>query len=293
MTQRSQHDPVPAVAETLDDVRQFVQAAHQAGKTIGFVPTMGALHAGHVSLMERARSECDCVIVSIFVNPTQFGPNEDFHRYPRPRQKDLEICGGAGADMVFYPTVEVMYPAGFRTYVEVQGLSDILEGAIRPGHFRGVATVVAKLFLITGADRAYFGQKDYQQQLLIQTMTRELNIPTQVVTCPTHRHPDGLAMSSRNAYLSAEERQTGLSLSRVLFDLQQKIDQGERDLSRLQHDFANLLKSVPGIVLDYAVIVDPETLGELTSIKSKMVALVAARVGTTRLIDNLILQLPD
>ena len=289
MTQRAPGSSRPAVGETVDEIRTMVLAARRSGKTIGFVPTMGALHAGHVSLIERARAECDLVITSIFVNPTQFGPNEDFQRYPRPREKDLQICGDAGADIVFYPSVDVMYPAGFRTCVEVQGLSEILEGAIRPGHFRGVATVVTKLFLIVAADRAYFGQKDYQQQLIIRIMTRELNIPTDVITCPTLRDPDGLAMSSRNAYLSSDERQRGLCLSRALFDLQKQLNAGEQDLNRLTERFRNQIVSTAGVSLDYAVIVDPGSLAELTEIQPQMVALVAARVGTTRLIDNLIL----
>ena len=290
MTQRDSRLRTPDVAETLAEIRELVLAARRAGKTIGFVPTMGALHAGHVSLVERARAECDLVVASIFVNPTQFGPNEDFQKYPRPRERDLKICGDAGADIVFYPSVEVMYPAGFRTFVEVEGLSEILEGAIRPGHFRGVATVVAKLFLIVGADRAYFGQKDYQQQLLIRTMTRELNLPTEVITCPTLRDPDGLAMSSRNAYLTPEERQRGLCLSKALLDVERKLAAGETDLGRLQRQLHDPIAATPGVVLDYAVIVDAETLNELTAIQSEMVALVAARVGTTRLIDNLILR---
>ena len=290
MTQRDSRLRTPDVAETLAEIRELVLAARRAGKTIGFVPTMGALHKGHMSLIERARTECDFVVASIFVNPTQFGPNEDFQKYPRPRHQDLKMCGDAGADIVFYPSVEVMYPAGFRTFVEVEGLSEILEGAIRPGHFRGVATVVAKLFLIVGADRAYFGQKDYQQQLLIRTMTRELNLPTEVITCPTLRDPDGLAMSSRNAYLTPEERQRGLCLSKALLDVERKLAAGETDLGRLQRQLHDPIAATPGVVLDYAVIVDAETLNELTAIQSEMVALVAARVGTTRLIDNLILR---
>ena len=282
-----------AFSETVDGIRASVRAARRAGKTIGFVPTMGALHKGHMSLIERARSECDFVVASIFVNPTQFGPNEDFQKYPRPRHQDLKMCGDAGADIVFYPSVDVMYPAGYRTFVDVQGISEILEGAIRPGHFRGVATVVTKLFQIVAADRAYFGQKDYQQQLLIRIMTRELNIPTEIVTCPTLRDPDGLAMSSRNAYLSPDERQRGLCLSQALFEVQRKLDAGDRDLVQIGQQFREQIAATSGVALDYALIVDAETLAELTSIQSEMVALVAARVGSTRLIDNLVLQMRD
>ena len=291
MTTTSLHSPTPAVAETLVEIRHRILAARQSGKSIGFVPTMGALHAGHVSLIERARTESDLVVVSIFVNPTQFGPQEDFQRYPRPREQDLKICGQAGADLVFYPTVDVIYPAGFRTFVEVQGLSEILEGAIRPGHFRGVATVVTKLFLIAGADRAYFGQKDYQQQLLIRIMSRELNLPTEVITCPTRRDPDGLAMSSRNAYLTPEQRQQGLCLSRAMFEVQRQLDAGQQDLGLLVQSLRKQIEDTAGVKLDYAVIVDSESLAELNAIQPNMVALVAAQVGTTRLIDNLILRM--
>ncbi|MBS0201728.1 MAG: pantoate--beta-alanine ligase [Planctomycetes bacterium] len=280
------------VAESVDEVRAAVRRARQAGKIVGFVPTMGALHVGHVSLMQRARAECDLVVTSIFVNPTQFGPSEDFTRYPRPRETDLQICGESGVDVVFYPTVETMYPAGHRTYVEVGGLSEILEGAIRPGHFRGVATVVTKLFNIVQADRAYFGQKDYQQQTLIRVMTRELDLPTEVITCETIRDPDGLALSSRNAYLSPAERQSGLSLSRALRTADALVAGGERDVKRLEAAMRRELESTPGVKIDYAVIVHHESLAELTAAEPTMVALVAATVGSTRLIDNWILRLP-
>jgi pantoate--beta-alanine ligase len=291
MTHRIEPSPTPVVAETLAEIRASMTDSRNSGKTVGFVPTMGALHAGHVSLIERARSECDTVVVSIFVNPTQFGPNEDFRRYPRPRDLDLKICGDAGADIVFYPSVEVMYPVGYRTFVEVQGLSDILEGAIRPGHFRGVATVVTKLFMIVLADRAYFGQKDYQQQLLIRTMSDELNIPTRIVTCPTLRDPDGMAMSSRNAYLSADERQRGLCLSQALNDVAHLVEAGERDIRRLQRHLCERMSATPGVIVDYGVIVDAGTLSDITEAVPEMVALVAARVGSTRLIDNRVLRL--
>lgn len=280
------------VADTGDEVRAGVRAARRTGQMVGFVPTMGALHVGHVSLIERARSECGFVVVSIFVNPTQFGPHEDFDRYPRPRETDLRMCREAGADLVFYPTVETMYPVGHRTFVEVGGLSEILEGAIRPGHFRGVATVVTKLFNTVQADRAYFGQKDYQQQTLIRVMARELDIPTEVVTCETIRDPDGLALSSRNAYLSPDERQSGLSLSRALRIAEQLVANGTCDVRRLESAMRDEIERTPGVVLDYAVVVHPESLTELTAAAPTMVALVGARVGKTRLIDNLILRRP-
>ena len=280
------------VAESVADVRAAVAAAKRAYHAVGFVPTMGALHAGHASLIERARAECGFVAVSIFVNPTQFGPNEDFNRYPRPRERDLELCANAGADLVFYPSVETMYPPGHRTFVEVSGLSDVLEGKIRPGHFRGVATIVTKLFLIVLADKAYFGQKDYQQQMLIRVMARELDIPTEVITCPTLRDPDGLAMSSRNAYLTPAERQAGLSLSQALRLAEQSFARGERNVIRVEAAMRSHIEATPGAVLDYAVIVHPETLSELTVAEPEMVALLAARFGTTRLIDNVVLQIP-
>jgi pantoate--beta-alanine ligase len=280
------------VAESVADVRTAVNDARRAGRSIGFVPTMGALHAGHVSLIEQARRECDFVVVSIFVNPTQFGPHEDFNRYPRPRELDLELCANAGANVVFYPSVETMYPPGYRTFVEVNGLSEVLEGAIRPGHFRGVATVVTKLFLIVLADKAFFGQKDYQQQLLIRVMTRELNVPTEIVTCPTLRDPDGLAMSSRNVYLSPTERQAGLSLSQALRLAEHSFTAGERNVKRVEAAMQSHIEATPGAVLYYAVIVHPETLGSLELVAPEMVALIAARFGTTRLIDNMLLRIP-
>lgn len=281
------------VAETVSAVREAVRRAKAAGLQVGFVPTMGALHVGHVSLMERARAECGYVAVSIFVNPTQFGPNEDFNRYPRPREADLRMCHAAGADLVFYPTVETMYPEGHRTFVEVSGLSDILEGAIRPGHFRGVTTVVTKLFNIVQADRAYFGQKDFQQQSIIRVMARELDMPTEVITCETIRDPDGLALSSRNAYLSESERKAGLALSRALRLAECMVAEGGQEILQIESAMQQELENTSGIKLEYAVIVNFETLKKLTVAEPRMVALVAARVGTTRLIDNMILRLPS
>lgn len=278
------------VAETVEQVREAVRSARAADRSIGFVPTMGALHAGHRSLMDASRRECDFHIVSIFVNPTQFGPHEDLARYPRPRDADLELCRAAGIDLVFYPPVEVMYPPNYRTFVEVAGLSSLLEGAVRPGHFRGVATVVTKLLLIAGADRAYFGQKDYQQQTIIRVMTSELNLPTEIRVCPTLRDSDGMAMSSRNAYLTPEQRQAGRSLSRALHLAQRIVDSGERSVATIERAMHEILAGTPGVEPDYAVLRHPDTLEELTEILPAMVALIAARVGTTRLIDNQVLQ---
>ncbi len=278
------------VYERVSDIRAAVLALRQQGRTAGFVPTMGALHAGHVSLMQASRKDCDATAVSIFVNPTQFGPNEDFQRYPRPRDADLELCEQAGVDLVFYPQVEEMYPSGPQTTIEVAGLSDVWEGAIRPGHFRGVATVVAKLFLAAPAEKAYFGQKDYQQQLILRRMVRDLHFPVEIVTCPILRDADGLALSSRNAYLSPEERRVGLAIPQALGEAKRAFESGQRNPCELQKLLRSGLTSEPGLTVDYAVVVDAETLAELDAPQPRMVALVAARAGKTRLIDNEVLE---
>jgi pantoate--beta-alanine ligase len=276
------------IAQQLADVRQAVREARRRGQTVGCVPTMGALHAGHESLIRACREECGFTAATIFVNPTQFGPQEDFARYPRPGEEDLSRCRGAGVDLVFLPAVELIYPAGFSTHVEVEGLSQILEGAVRPGHFRGVATVVLKLLNIVAPDRAYFGRKDFQQQLLVRKMCRELDLPVEIRTCATVREPDGLALSSRNRYLSADERQTALCLYQSLQLAQQRLTRGDEDVRAIAGDMRKLLETA-GARPDYAVIADPETLVELTAPMENMVALVAARVGRTRLIDNLLI----
>lgn len=284
------------VTEQIDEVRRRIAAARRDSLQIGLVPTMGALHDGHISLIKAARAECGFVVATIFVNPTQFGPNEDFTRYPRPIEQDLESCRAAGVDLVFQPEVKAIYPEGFTTSVDVGGISTVLEGAHRPGHFRGVATVVLKLFNIVNADVAYFGQKDYQQQLLIKTMCRELNLPIRIHTCPTVREPDGLALSSRNRYLSADERKTALGLSQALRLAESRCKAGETNLSQVRDEMRARLESAPGVVIDYATIADPKTLEELKTPRHHMVALVAARVGTTRLIDNMpihLSQTPD
>jgi pantoate--beta-alanine ligase len=274
------------IAQQVADVRQAVRNARRREETVGCVPTMGALHAGHESLIQACRAECGFTAVTIFVNPTQFGPQEDFARYPRPLEDDVAICRRAGVDLVFAPAVETVYPAGFSTYVEVEPLSRILEGASRPGHFRGVATVVLKLLNIVQPERAYFGQKDYQQQLLVRRMCRELDLPVEIRTCPTIREPDGLALSSRNRYLSATERQTALSLYRSLRLAAEQLERGATDVRAIQGEMRRLLEMAAARP-DYVIIADAETLEEVTSPSANMVALVAARVGTTRLIDNL------
>ncbi len=274
------------------DVHAAIRKARTQGLTIGCVPTMGALHAGHASLIQRAREECSCVVATIFVNPTQFGPNEDFSRYPRTLEADLEICRQAGADLVFTPSTSDMYSQDAETIVRVNRLSTVLEGAQRPGHFDGVTTVVSKLFLITEPDRAYFGQKDFQQQLIIRRMVRDLNFPVQIVTCPIVREPDGLAMSSRNRYLSPTERRTATAISQALWFAESLAAQPGNSPDSVAKALHQRLTSVPGIELQYALLADPETLAEIpphTPI-STAVALVAARVGTTRLLDNHILK---
>jgi pantoate--beta-alanine ligase len=272
------------------ETQQWVLEHHRAGRRVGVVPTMGALHAGHLSLVERSRRECDATVVTIFVNPKQFGPKEDFSRYPRQMERDLELLAPLGVDVVFAPTPADMYPARFATTVKVAAVTDRWEGSVRPEHFAGVTTVVLKLLNIVPADRAYFGRKDYQQYVVVRRMAADLNLPTEIVACPTVREADGLAMSSRNAYLSADERRRGLVLSRSLELAREMFAGGERDAVEIRDAVRRTIAGEPGVQLDYATVVDGETLEELSQIDSAAVVLVAARVGTTRLIDNEILQ---
>lgn len=277
------------VTAEIAQLRQAVAVARRGGHWIGCVPTMGALHAGHVSLMRQARADCDFVIVTLFVNPTQFAPTEDLAKYPRPFESDCEQCRAAGADLLFHPSVESVYPPGFTTFVEVEGLTTRWEGASRPTHFRGVTTVVTKLLNLTQPDKAYFGQKDFQQQAVIRRMCRDLDIPTDIVTCPTVRDPDGLALSSRNVYLSPAERTSGLSLYRSLCLVRDRVRAGEKNLSAIRLAMRAEMEQTPGVAVDYATIADPDSLVELSEPQPRMVALVAARVGPTRLIDNLLI----
>lgn len=272
------------------EIHDLVRNAQKRGGRVGFVPTMGALHAGHLSLIAAARSECDFVVASIFVNPAQFGPREDFTKYPRPLDADLKLCTEAGVDAVFHPASETMYPQGYATYVEVTGLSEVLEGKHRPGHFRGVTTIVLKLFQIVPADFAYFGQKDYQQQTIIRRMCAELNLPIEIRVCPTLREADGLALSSRNVYLSPDERRSALALSRSLRLAEERVLAGETNLTSIRHEMLDLLAGTPHVCVDYATLIHPETLDEVERVLPRMVAIVAARVGATRLIDNLIIK---
>lgn len=279
-------------SEHIAETRRLVADAKARGLTVGCVPTMGALHEGHLSLIEAARRDCGFVVATVFVNPTQFGPGEDFEKYPRPLEADLDACRRAGVHLVFHPQPSTMYPEHDSTIVEVQGLSTILEGEHRPGHFRGVATVVTKLLNIVGADRAYFGQKDYQQQLLIRTMCRDLQMPVQIVTCPIIRDADGLALSSRNVYLSADERQAALALSQSLNLAAEAIAAGHTDLSAIRRRMLDHLAKAGVVRIDYATIADTQTLAELATPQEEMVALVAAHVVQTRLIDNRVIRIP-
>ncbi|MEO1999807.1 MAG: pantoate--beta-alanine ligase [Planctomycetaceae bacterium] len=279
------------VSTTVDDVRLQVDVARRSGHVIGLVPTMGALHAGHLSLMRRAREESGFVVVSVFVNPLQFGPHEDFEAYPRVWDTDLDVCRDLEVDLVFRPAVPDIYPSGSSTRVDVERMGTPLEGQHRPGHFQGVATVVTKLFNIVRPDVAFFGQKDYQQQLLIRTMCRDLNLPIDIRMCPTVREPDGLALSSRNVYLSPAERSRAVVLSQALTRACEQLRQGAC-VAQVREHLSTQLESTPGLDIDYAVIVDPLTLVEHDDPLEEYVILVAAHVGPTRLIDNMIAPVP-
>jgi pantoate--beta-alanine ligase len=257
--------------------------------SVGFVATMGCLHEGHLSLVRAARQRDDHVVVGIFVNPTQFGPDEDYERYPHDPERDLALLRPEGADAVFLPSVEEIYPQGDSTFVEVAGLSEVLEGAHRAGHFRGVTTVVSKLFHIVQPRRAYFGQKDAQQLVVIRRMARDLRLDVEIVSLPTVREPDGLAMSSRNAYLSTQEREAALVLSKALRRVEQLFADGERDGERLRAAMRGLIAQEPLARLDYVSVADTETLRELEQVEGPALASLAAHIGDTRLIDNVTL----
>jgi pantoate--beta-alanine ligase len=274
------------------EVRAALAPARRAGRTIGLVPTMGALHEGHLALIGAAREECDEVVVSVFVNPTQFNEASDLQAYPRDEARDVELAQGAGADLVFAPTVEEMYPRGFATSVRVGGVTETLEGAQRGAeHFAGVATVVTKLLSIVGPDVAYFGQKDVQQTVVLRRLVADLNLPVRLVVVPTVREPDGLALSSRNVRLSPAERERALSLSRGLRAAQRAHADGERGAARLVQLAAAELEAA-GVTPEYLVVVDPLTLTDLQRVDGDALIAVAARVGDTRLIDNALLETP-
>jgi len=277
------------LVSTVADARSAVRAARRDGKRIGLVPTMGALHDGHISLVRAARQRCDFVAVSIFVNPTQFGPKEDFSKYPRTLEADRQKLQAEKVDLIFAPPVEEMYPPGSVTVVTAEGITDRLDGASRPGHFRGVTTVVAKLFHILEPDVAFFGQKDAAQAAIIRRMVRDLIFPVEIVVAPIVREADGLALSSRNVYLSPSERKQALVLSRALREIQSRFGAGERSSAKLIEAARQVFASEPQVRVDYIELVDPETLESVPSAETGTLAAVAAFVGSTRLIDNLLL----
>jgi pantoate--beta-alanine ligase len=277
------------IVRTVAETRAALRALRSKGLTIGLVPTMGALHAGHLSLVRAAREQCDAVAVSIFVNPTQFGPKEDFSKYPRTFDADCELLEEEKVDVLFAPGVDEMYLSGSTTFVTVDEIGDRLDGASRPGHFRGVATVVAKLFHIVGPDKAYFGQKDAAQVAVLRRMVRDLNFPLEMVACPTVRESDGLAMSSRNRYLLPEDRTHALVLSRALFRTEERVADGTFAAQTLVEDAVAALAAEPHVRLDYFRIVDPDTLLDVEDVCNGALIAVAAFVGSTRLIDNILI----
>lgn len=278
------------ICPTVEEIRSASRAARREGKRVGFVPTMGALHDGHLSLVRAAKAQCDIVIVSIFVNPTQFGPTEDLARYPRPFERDCALLEKEGVGLLFAPSVEEMYPQGALTFVTVEELSSKLDGKSRPGHFRGVTTVVSKLFLAVEPDKAFFGQKDAAQVAVIRRMVHDLKFPVEIVVCPIVREPDGLAMSSRNAYLDPQQRKAALVLSRSLAEVEKLFARGEREARTLADAGKREIAAEPGVRLDYFEVVDPETLDPVDRLSKPTLIAVAAYVGTTRLIDNVVLQ---
>jgi pantoate--beta-alanine ligase len=275
--------------QTIAEMKAACRRFTRAGKTLGFVPTMGALHEGHLLLVQASRSRCDATAASIFVNPLQFGPTEDLRKYPRTLERDAELLERLGVDLLFIPTVEEMYPAGAKTHVRVEGLSDKLDGASRPGHFRGVTTVVTKLFEIVRPDCAFFGQKDAAQVAVLRKMVNDLDMDVEMVVCPIVREKDGLAMSSRNIYLTREQRQQALVLHRTLMRVQMLAEQGERDAVRLSEIARQVIAEEPGARLDYVAIVDPETLDPVAGVAQGALVAVAAYFGATRLIDNILI----
>jgi pantoate--beta-alanine ligase len=285
---------MPELVNTIAETREKIAAARTAGLTIGLVPTMGALHEGHLSLLRRARADCGYVVVSVFVNPTQFGQGEDLDKYPRILQQDLELCDREKADLVFAPTDKEMYPPGFVTYVEPdESLGGRLCGASRPTHFRGVDTVVLKLFNICSPDKAYFGQKDYQQSVIIRKMAEDLNLDIEVITCPTVREEDGLAISSRNSYLDPDERAQATCLHKALLAAREAVEQEKiTDPELVKSRMISIIETSPSAKIDYVEFIDADSLESLESLDGRVVAAMAVFVGSTRLIDNMILNTP-
>ncbi len=300
--------------ESIAELREALRGVREQGRRVGFVPTMGALHEGHLSLVRRARAECGCVVVSIFVNPTQFAPGEDYERYPRPIEADLESCRKEGVDLVFCPTAAAMYPPGSATTVAVRGMTETLCGPHRPGHFDGVTTVVAKLFNVVQPDAAYFGQKDAQQAVVIRRMTRDLCWPIEIVVCPTVREADGLAMSSRNAYLDAAQRKQAAALYRALTWARERIEGGrssprrhgdtekkegvesrrggQRDAAELVRGIRERITSAGPCMIDYVEIVDADELTPKERVEGRCLIALAVRIGPARLIDNVVVDGP-
>jgi pantoate--beta-alanine ligase len=277
------------ICDTINEMRSACRGARRGGKRLGFVPTMGALHEGHLSLVRAAMASCDVVAASIFVNPTQFGPNEDLDKYPRSFERDRERLEGEGVELLFAPSIEEMYPAGAVTWVTVETLSDKLDGRSRPGHFRGVTTVVAKLFHIVEPDAAFFGQKDAAQVAIVRRMARDLHFPVEIVACPIVREADGLAMSSRNAYLDGQQRKQALVLHRALMRVKKSWEAGERNAVKLVAAGREEVAAEKSARLDYLEIVDADSLDAVDDVANGALVAVAAVVGTTRLIDNVLL----
>ena len=276
------------VAETIESIRALIRTARSSGKSIGLVPTMGALHIGHISLIEAALKKCDYVVVSIFVNPTQFVPGEDYEKYPRPFEADLEICKKTGVDAVFAPAPSEMYPDETLTWVNVEKLTEPLCGQFRPGHFRGVTTVCSKLFNIVTPDIAFFGQKDAQQAIVIRRMVADLNISLEIVICPTIREPDGLAVSSRNKYLTQQQKKDAANIYKSLTKCREMIDAGLKDVSKIIAEMRDIIFKAPSIEIEYISILDADTLQNIDQINGKILVAIAVKIGTTRLIDNIL-----
>ncbi|AGK99872.1 pantoate--beta-alanine ligase [Desulfoscipio gibsoniae] len=278
------------VCRTIGEIKEFANKARVAGKTVGLVPTMGYFHEGHLNLMREAKKNCDVVVVSLYVNPIQFGPKEDLGEYPRDFDRDCTMARSVGVDAIFAPGNDEMYPPGYNSFVEVAGITNKLCGLSRPGHFRGVTTVVAKLFNIVKPDRAFFGQKDAQQAMVIEKMVRDLNMGLEVVTLPIVREADGLAMSSRNVYLSAEQRQAAPVLYRSLCAFRDAVAGGERDVQKLCRGIEEMILSTPGAQIDYVEILSVPDLEPLNTMTGRCIAALAVRFGKTRLIDNIVVE---
>lgn len=284
--------PLPEIVRDADALHRRVAALRRQGKRVGLVPTMGALHEGHLSLVRAALQECDACLVSIFVNPAQFGPNEDFSRYPRSLDADLDLLAGLGVQLAFVPETAAVYRPDHATWVEVGSVAEPLEGECRPGHFRGVATIVLKLFNMAGADIAYFGQKDYQQALVVRRMVEDLNVPVEIRVCPIVREPDGLAMSSRNVYLDPGERARATALHASLRAAKRLIESGQTEAGRIRREIETILLTQGQAEIEYIALVDPNSLEPLASADGPTLIALAVRIGQTRLIDNCLVQPP-